>query len=223
MVLVAPVSNPADAMTTGEIGWHRHRTTMVAIPKHGHYTEIVLRGRYHVTQGLVVITPAYVPHADKIGSKGALVKNLPLSVNVSVSGVFELPPVACRPEWPRDHYDLAGELRPVAAIRPDFWLSEAFEVLIASQSAAVAATQLGLSREHFHRCFIKAHAMTPGQALREHWLSGALSALSEDAPLAETAHDCGFADQSHMTRLVKVATGLTPRQFRASQITPVQE
>ena len=37
---------------------------------------------------------------------------------------------------------------------------------------------------------------------------------SSGLPLATTAHDCGFADQSHMGRSFKSATGLTPRQYR---------
>jgi AraC family transcriptional regulator len=37
---------------------------------------------------------------------------------------------------------------------------------------------------------------------------------SSGVPLATAAHDCGFADQSHMGRSFKSATGLTPRDYR---------
>lgn len=37
---------------------------------------------------------------------------------------------------------------------------------------------------------------------------------SSGVPLATAAHDCGFADQSHMGRSFKSATGLTPRRYR---------
>ncbi|MFY9620891.1 MAG: AraC family transcriptional regulator [Pyrinomonadaceae bacterium] len=37
---------------------------------------------------------------------------------------------------------------------------------------------------------------------------------SSGLPLASAAHDCGFADQSHMGRSFKTVTGLTPRDYR---------
>jgi transcriptional regulator GlxA family with amidase domain len=33
-------------------------------------------------------------------------------------------------------------------------------------------------------------------------------------PLAEIAFACGFADQSHFTRMFSQATGMTPREWR---------
>jgi AraC-like DNA-binding protein len=41
------------------------------------------------------------------------------------------------------------------------------------------------------------------------------------ATLADTAANLGFADQSHMTHVVKQLTGLTPRRLVASQRTPI--
>jgi AraC-like DNA-binding protein len=41
------------------------------------------------------------------------------------------------------------------------------------------------------------------------------------ATLADAAAQAGFADQAHMTRVVRQLTGLTPRQFVASQRTPI--
>ncbi len=40
---------------------------------------------------------------------------------------------------------------------------------------------------------------------------------------SRVAAKCGFADQSHMTRLVRLVTGVTPGQFQRRQITPVQD
>ena len=39
--------------------------------------------------------------------------------------------------------------------------------------------------------------------------------------LADAAAHVGFADQAHMNRVVRQLTGLTPRQFVASQRTPI--
>jgi AraC-like DNA-binding protein len=41
------------------------------------------------------------------------------------------------------------------------------------------------------------------------------------ASLADIAADVGFADQAHMSRVVRQVTGLTPRQFTRSERTPM--
>jgi AraC-like DNA-binding protein len=41
------------------------------------------------------------------------------------------------------------------------------------------------------------------------------------ATLADIAADVGFADQAHMTRVVRQLTGLTPQRFRQSGRTPI--
>jgi AraC family transcriptional regulator len=38
-----------------------------------------------------------------------------------------------------------------------------------------------------------------------------------DASLSQVAYAAGFADQSHLTRAIRGATGLTPARYRASQ------
>jgi AraC family transcriptional regulator len=42
-------------------------------------------------------------------------------------------------------------------------------------------------------------------------------------PLANIAAMAGFADQSHLTRAVRLRTGLTPRGLRAAQVARVQD
>jgi AraC-like DNA-binding protein len=41
------------------------------------------------------------------------------------------------------------------------------------------------------------------------------------APLADIAADVGFADQAHMSRVVKQLTGLTPRHFAGQRPCPI--
>lgn len=41
------------------------------------------------------------------------------------------------------------------------------------------------------------------------------------APLADIAADVGFADQAHMSRVVRQLTGLTPRRFAAQRQSPI--
>ncbi len=225
MTNVAAISNPADILRQGEIAWHRHSFATIAVPKNGSYVEYVLRGQYRVQQGLAVIKPAYVAHADRIARDGAKIVNLAAPIPAALSGVFELPARACRPSWPRhsqDLVELARDLVPIEMTAPVAWLHDAFDILLRTQSVTATAGELAVSREHLQRSFRQSYCMTPGQSLRELRLSAALQALSTAMPLADLAHDLGFADQSHMSRQIKTATGLTPSQFRAAMVTPVQ-
>jgi AraC-like DNA-binding protein len=50
---------------------------------------------------------------------------------------------------------------------------------------------------------------------RAQWL------LRQGQSPAMTAHECGFYDQSHLTRCLKSVCGMTPRQFQTAS-TPAQ-
>jgi AraC-like DNA-binding protein len=41
-----------------------------------------------------------------------------------------------------------------------------------------------------------------------------MNALAGTDSLSDIAADAGFSDQSHLGRVFKAATGMTPRQFR---------
>ena len=41
--------------------------------------------------------------------------------------------------------------------------------------------------------------------------------LLRGVPADEIAHDAGFADQSHMTRVFKAVTGMTPGEYRRTR------
>lgn len=222
--MIARVSTTADTLAPGHLAWHRHPATMLGVPKSGRYREVVIGGHYDVQQGLAVITNALAPHADKIEQGGLNITNLSLP-DLGISGVFELPKEARRSGWPRDARDVSGvlaDLKPIEMIPVAKWLQEAFKILIENQSITLTAREIGLTREHFQRSFLAGFAMTPGQALREFKLSQSLKALSGLEPLAEIAVQCRFSDQSHMTRVVKTATGMTPREIQQKNITSVQ-
>jgi AraC family transcriptional regulator len=54
-----------------------------------------------------------------------------------------------------------------------------------------------------------------GERLRRLRLEAARDALARPgSDLAEVAHACGFADQSHLTRAFRRAFGLTPGAYR---------
>jgi AraC family transcriptional regulator len=60
------------------------------------------------------------------------------------------------------------------------------------------------------------------------WLIGrrverAKTLLGVTSPLADIALACGFADQSHMTRMFKRATGMAPRTWQLANQLRVSE
>jgi len=73
----------------------------------------------------------------------------------------------------------------------------------------------GLSVRHFARAFRQDVGETPHRWLMSRRIERAKGMLSNThASLVEIANVCGFADQSHLTSMMKKATGVTPSQWR---------
>lgn len=77
------------------------------------------------------------------------------------------------------------------------------------------AEHVYLSVSQLQREFSKNFGITPNRYLREVRV-GVVRHLLEnsDQSLSTIATDCGFYDQSHMTRHFKASTGLTPHKYR---------
>ena len=72
-----------------------------------------------------------------------------------------------------------------------------------------------LSVSQLQREFSKNFGITPNRYLREVRVGVVRHLLrNSDLPLGTIATDCGFYDQSHMTRHFKASTGLTPLKYR---------
>ena len=77
------------------------------------------------------------------------------------------------------------------------------------------AQSAGYSASRFLILFQNTTGLSPHQYLMQARLKKALADLSSSrTPIIQIATDCGFADQSHLTRMLKQCTGLTPWQFR---------
>ncbi|MDK2122428.1 AraC family transcriptional regulator [Parachitinimonas caeni] len=76
----------------------------------------------------------------------------------------------------------------------------------------------GLSIARLDRRMKRVFLMSTGQFVRKTRLEAALMALAQTShPIAEVALDCGFFDQSALTRQVRQATGMSPREYRQLQ------
>jgi AraC-like DNA-binding protein len=82
---------------------------------------------------------------------------------------------------------------------------------------AELAVHCGLSPRHFARAFKATHGMPPHKWLLEQRIEHAKILLEGATPISEIALACGFADQSHFTRVFRTLVGTTPAAWRAAR------
>ncbi len=76
----------------------------------------------------------------------------------------------------------------------------------------------GVSRFHLIRAFRKDTGLTPHAWLADRRVRAARDLLASGRTPDEAAADCGFADQSHLTRAFKARVGVTPGRFRSASL-----
>lgn len=74
----------------------------------------------------------------------------------------------------------------------------------------------GVSRAHFSRRFKAAAGLSPYAYLNLLRIEQAKRLLAAGAPIADTALEVGFVDQSHFARTFRRFSGATPAQYRAA-------
>lgn len=78
------------------------------------------------------------------------------------------------------------------------------------------AATIAMSRSHFARRFRRSMGVTAHEFVLQQRVARAYGLLSRtDARLPDVALRCGFADQSHMTRVFRQREGRTPGEVRA--------
>jgi AraC-like DNA-binding protein len=93
--------------------------------------------------------------------------------------------------------------------------SRLLDDLTGDSSLAELAALCGLSRSYFVRAFKQTTGMSP-----HHWLLIHRARRAKDllrgtrTPIADIAVACGFADQSHLTRVFSKAFGISPAAWR---------
>ena len=97
--------------------------------------------------------------------------------------------------------------------RVDEFLRESFDGPL---SLATVAAQAGVHPVHLARTYRRHRRQTIGDRIRElrlalacRWLATTLDGI------ADIALRCGFADQSHLARVMRKRLGVTPSQYRA--------
>ncbi|MEP6721184.1 MAG: AraC family transcriptional regulator [Variovorax sp.] len=89
------------------------------------------------------------------------------------------------------------------------------EHLAGDVSLAEVARECGLSRSHFSKAFKQTIGQTPHAWLVTQRVDAARRLLRQpNLPIAEIAATCGFADQSHLTRVFSAHIGTSPARWR---------
>lgn len=83
----------------------------------------------------------------------------------------------------------------------------------ARASVPKLANHAGLSLGRFIRKFSASFGTSPHDYLVRNRIETAKGLLSEGMQIAETATECGFCDQSHLTHAFRRRTGMTPAAF----------
>ena len=99
------------------------------------------------------------------------------------------------------------------------WLKDARDTfdsrLDESVSLRCVASEVGVHPVYFAAAFRRFHGCSPGQYLRRKRFERARHLISNpDVSLAQVAIDAGFSDQSHLNRVFRRFTGMTPGQSR---------
>ena len=123
---------------------------------------------------------------------------------------------------------LAVNAREKRASAGRAWLARTLELLHASFRGGVCldrvAAVAGLHRTHLCRAFRAATGCTIGEYVRRLRADFAHVRLREgELPLATIAADCGYSDQSHMTRELRRLYGRSPSGIRRRRANPIQD
>lgn len=108
---------------------------------------------------------------------------------------------------------LKGGLAPHLLRRVDDWIEAHLDSAI---RLADLAQIVDLSPFHLHRMFRMSRGATLQDWITDRRIDRAKALLREHCPLIQIAVACGFASQSHLTRVFKARTMLTPAAYRAA-------
>ncbi len=81
-------------------------------------------------------------------------------------------------------------------------------------SLATLAAEAGLPPHHFCRAFRESVGLPPHRYLVERRVERAKGLIAAGTPLVETALECGFANQQHLTVAFRKTTGMPPGRWR---------
>lgn len=213
---------------------HRHPDARLVVILAGGLDETSLGGRHRLGPGDMVFRPPYQLHADRIG--GGPARYLRFAISPAAwrqvrersgwragRGRIALDDERLAARDPAAGDRLLGACLPVEMSAPitEDWLADLARRLTRLDARSLRldryARERGLLPCRLSRAFSARYGLSPGAFRREARLQRALEMLAvAEWSLSRIAADCGYADQSHLTREVTRATGAPPGQLRRS-------
>jgi AraC-like DNA-binding protein len=214
------------------LGFHRHGVAFATIVLDGSYTEVRHGVAHSFSRGAIVVHDASEEHADYfLGDARCLNVELPAGIETGepLNGNAALRAAAAHVRLA--FYDepalletavkgflalLRSPQQAPAAAPPD-WLKPVLEAFEWCDPVPLrgAARLAGVHPVQFSRAFHRHVGMTSNEYRRQSRLRRASKLLLESTvSLVRVAQDCGFADQSHLTRTFSESVGLSPAHYR---------
>lgn len=156
---------------------------------------------FDVTEIMYDAAPAMTVPLSRLAHAAQM--NDPLSADGAVAEL-----IYSLPERPKE---LQGGLTAKQLRRTDEWIDANLGTSIRLSDLAAVA---GLSEFHFHRMFRTSRGTSPHKWVMMRRVNAARDRLGGNGSISDIAAACGFSCQSHLTRIFKAQTGMTPAVYR---------
>ncbi len=222
---------------------HEHPGTYISVLVRGAYRELCGQDERLCSSGTMIWHPFDEAHADQFAETGGLVMDIEIERSWldEATQDFKVSPRACVWSGGRPYSlglqlyralsggalsadDLGLELLSfffsgMLDTCPPVWFRQVLHMVAdlgdRRLSLTNVAREVGVHPIHLARSFRRFTGCTFGEYVAQRRLRTAFDLLvSPDRTIADVAYACGFADQAHLCRCLKTATGLTPSQFR---------
>jgi AraC-like DNA-binding protein len=203
---------------------HRHADGYVTLVLEGRFRQLGFVGRLECEAGDIIVQPTYDCHSDEMLSSGLRLLRLSDRWDVSFGGIYRRLDIdGIRRVAERDIAEasaMAAEFLSAAVpvSMTDCWQDHvAVRLRHPKIQIADLAEEIGVGREAMSRGFASVYGSSPVNFRNElRARAAALQILSTHRQLCNIAIDTGFTDQAHMSREVKLLTGLSPSVLRKS-------
>ena len=193
--------------------WQLHALRSVTEAQHKVVT--LLLGTSHVAGLGAVGRPALVTDAELGAQVAALVAQLrrplrPIDCAATIGPVLERLAACGTPTVAARNGRVATPLGPIR----DYLRAHLAEPVTTEELARVS----GLTEWHLIRAFHREFGLPPHAYHTRLRLTAASELLMEGLGVSAAAYECGFADQSHLSRKFKEVYGLTPAAWAAAAV-----